>query len=141
MARRSSLAVRSYAPARRSGPSPKLKAMEARVASIARKTRDVATANEEMLITVGVPAALGFARASGHVLPTFANFHPLLVWGLPMALLGEKVVGGAWGKRVRAAGVGMLACASNDAAHRGTLKVEGDDIAGDEIAGDDDDDE
>jgi len=120
-----------------------MRALEARLGTIARKTRDIASTQEEMLITVGVPAALGFARASGHVLPSFAGFHPMLVWGLPLALLSERVIGGSWGKRGRAAGVGMLACAANDAAHRGTLKVEsaGDEIAGDDEIGADDDDD
>ena len=94
-----------------------------------------------MIFTIGVPAALGFLRANGKVLPTFSNFHPLLVWGAPLALLGEKVAPGKWGKRLRCAGVGMLACAANDAANRGSLKVAGDEIGADddEVGADDDD--
>lgn len=121
-----------------------MRKLEARLQSAARKGRDLASANEDMIFSVAVPAVLGLARSKGKVLPTVGGYHPMLVWGLPLALLGERTIGGKWGKRARAAGIGMLACAANDAGHRGTLKVAGDEIGADdddEIGADDDDDD
>jgi hypothetical protein len=135
---RNAIVLRSAPVARRSGPSPKLQKLEARLASVARRARDISSETESAMITVGVPAVLGLLRANGTVLPSFGGFHPLLVWGAPLALAGDKMIGGSWGRRVRAAGIGMLACAANDAGHRGTFKVAGDEIGASEIGADDD---
>jgi hypothetical protein len=136
--RSSAIVVRSSVPARRAGPSPRLAKLESRLASVARRARDVSTETEAAIITVGVPTVMGLLASKGTFLPTFGGFHPMLVWGAPMALLGEKAFGGTWGKRVKAAGIGLLACAGNRAGATGSFKVEGDEETG--ADGDDDDD-
>lgn len=138
------LRTQSNTPARRSsGGGKKLEKLEKRLASVSRKAREMSTDAESGLITVGVPAVLGMLQAKGTTLPSFGGFHPMLVWGAPLALLAPRFVGGRWGKRLGAAGVGMLACAGNRAGATGTFKVAGDEIGADdddEVSGDDDDD-
>jgi hypothetical protein len=135
--------------ARRSASiSKKIEKAEARLKQVAAKARTVGEQTESAVITIGVPAVLGLLKANGTTLPTFGGFNPLLLWGAPLALLGSSVVGGKMGKRLTAAGVGMLAVASHSAAESGTFKSGGDEIGGteyeigaadDEIGADDDD--
>jgi hypothetical protein len=120
---RSSLALRSSGSSKKSGPSPRLVKLESRLASVSRRARDVSTDTELAIITVGAPAVLGIMASKDTYLPTIGGYHPMLVWGAPMALLGEKALGGVWGKRVKAAGLGLLACAANRAGATGSFKT------------------
>lgn len=109
--------------------------LQERSKRVLQKAREQASEAEEAVITVGTPAVIGLLKANGTNLPTFGGFDAMLVWGAPLALLAPKIVGGRWGRRLSAAGVGMVAVAANRAAEKGTFKV-----GADEIAGDDDDD-
>ena len=122
--------------ARHSRAIAKLEERSKRV--LARAREQVAEA-EEAVITVGTPAVIGLLNANGTKLPTFGGFDAMLVWGAPLAILAPKIVGGRWGRRLSAAGVGMCAVAANRAAEKGTFKVGGDEIGADEIGSDDDD--
>lgn len=129
-------------PARRSGPSPKLKKLEARLAAVARRSRDAAASAELDLITVGTPLMVGFAKSRGVKLPTIGGYSSEIVVGGVAALFGKKLLGGKNGERVKAAGVGLLASIAGKVGEQGTLKVAGDEIGADddEIGADDDDD-
>lgn len=124
--------------------SKKLQKLEERSKSIMRRAKEQAYEAEEALITIGTPAVVGLLEANGTKLPTFGGFDPMLVWGAPLALLAPKIIGGRWGMRFSAAGVGMCSVAANNAAKKGTFKVAGDEdeigADDDEIGADDDDD-
>lgn len=137
----SAIVVRQANPVRRSGGgSRRFEKLEKRLQAVGRRARDAASNAEEAAITVATPAVFGLMQANGTVLPTVGNFDPYLVIGLPLALGGPKLIGGKWGKRAGAAGIGLLAVAANRAAQQGTFRTAGDEIGGEEIGADDDDD-
>jgi hypothetical protein len=134
----------SATPAARRSSNRKFEKLEERLKSVGRKAKEVSQETEEAVITVGVPAVLGLLKANGTNLPTYGKYDPLLIWGAPLALLAPKFIGGRMGRRISAAGVGMLSVAAHGAAQRGSFSVSGDEIGydeDDEIGADDEDDD
>ena len=118
----------------RRGSSNNAKAdkLEKRLQAANRAKREVTEETEDAVLTVLAPAGVGLLKANGTELPTFGKFDPMLVWGAPLALFSGSVIGGKMGRRLRAAGVGLLAVAANSAATKGSFRVEGDSIEGDD---------
>lgn len=138
VARRTAIVV--AAPRRSKSSNSKLEKLTKHYESARRHLREMSDETEQTVITVAVPAALGLLKAKGTELPTFGGFNPLLVWGAGLAIAGPKLIGGRWGKRIGAGGVGMLAAAAHTSGATGTFRVSGDEIGYDEIGADDDDD-
>lgn len=102
---------------------------------LAKRAKAGVEQQEEAAIAVGAALLVGVLENRGTRLPTFMGLDPNLVWGAALALGGPRVMRGKNGKRLEAAGVGLLSCAAKDAAVRGSIKV------GAEEIGDDDDDD
>lgn len=75
------------------------------------------------------------AERKGVNIPTIAGLDPAILPGAALSLLAPRYVGGKNGKRLQAAGDGLLALATARAVQRGGVKV-----SGVEIGADDDDD-
>lgn len=134
---RSSLAV-----AHRPNPlKGKLAKANERLAALGKRAKAGLMEQEEAAISVGVPAVLGFFEGRGTALPTVMNIDPALLYGAALSFAGMKLLKGKNGRRVMAAGVGLLASAGRDSAKRGSIKIGEEEIAGEdyEAAGDDDD--
>lgn len=137
-------AKRSTALATSHKPNPlkgKLAKANERVAALAKRARAGLVEQEESAIAIGAPLLLGVVEARGHSLPTVFNIDPAITWGAALAVAGMKFLKGKNGKRVTAAGVGLLASAARDSAKRGSIKVGEDEVGADdgETAGDEDD--
>lgn len=122
-ARRTALAIHK--------PNPlkgKLAKANERLANLSKRARAGLVEQEESAIAIGAPLLLGVLEARGHSLPTVMNIDPAIVWGGALAVAGMKFLKGKNGKRVTAAGVGLLASAARDSAKRGGIKVGEDDV-------------
>lgn len=121
-------------------PNPyraKLVAAKERLANLSKRGARVAADQELSAITIGAPVALGFAERQGYALPTVMGLDPAVLYGGVLALLSFKVAGKN-GKRMLAAGCGLLASGGRDSIKRGSVRVGEDEIAGDEVGGVDD---
>lgn len=121
---------------RRSGPSPKLLKLQARLKNLGSRAGAKAAGVELRAITIGAPVAFAMAERKGVKLPSVMGLDPALLIGGALAVFGGKA-GGRNGKRLEAAGDGILAYAAARSAARGSVKVAGTEI----IGGVDDDDE
>jgi hypothetical protein len=131
------LAHRSSSSAISHRPNPlkgKLVKAHERLAALSKRGRAVMADQELSAISIGAPIALGFAERSGLALPTVMQLDPAILYGGAIALLGFKVKGKN-GKRMIAAGVGLLASGGRDSVKRGGVRVGEDEIAGDEEVG------
>jgi hypothetical protein len=123
---------------RRSGPSPKLIKLQARLKNLGSRAGAKAAGVELRAITVGAPVAFALLERKGVKLPSPMGIDPALIIGGVLAVFGGKA-GGRNGKRMEAAGDGILAYAAARSAARGSVKVSGTEITGG--LGDDDDDD
>lgn len=122
-ARRTALAVAHK-------PNPlkgKLAKANERLAALSKRARAGMANQEESAIAIGAPLLLGVLEGRGTRLPTLFNIDPAIVWGGALAVAGMKFVSGKNGKRLTAAGVGLLSSAARDSAKRGGIKVGEDD--------------
>lgn len=109
-----------------SRPNPykgKLLRAEERLKAVAKRAHSGMMEQEEAAIAIGAPLVLGLLEARGTRLPTVGGIDPAIVWGAALALLGPKALKGKNGKRIAAAGVGLLSSAARDSGKRGSLKV------------------
>ena len=124
---------RAAALAHRPNPlRPKLEAAKERLANLSKRGMRAAADQELSAITVGAPVALGFAERQGYALPTVFGLDPAVLYGGALALLGLKFVKGKNGKRLLAAGVGLLGSGGRDSIKRGSVKVGEDEVAGED---------
>lgn len=128
--------VVALAPRRKSGPSPKLVKLEARLKNATKRAGAAAKDKELGLISIGAAAGLAMLEKKGTKLPTVMGFDPAIVLGTVLFLGGPKLVSGKNGKRLEAAGEGLLAVGASRSIARGSIKV-----AGGEYPDDDDDDD
>lgn len=101
--------------------------LQERMSSISKRARAGVAAQEEAAISVGSALVVGVLEARGTRLPSFMGLDPNLLWGAALVLGGPRLMKGKNGKRLEAAGVGLLACAAKDSAVRGSVKVGEDD--------------
>ncbi len=128
----------ALAPRRKAGPSPKLAKLEARLKNATKRAGAAAKDKELGLISIGAAAGLAMLEKKGTKLPTVMGLDPALLIGGVLFLGGAKLVAGKNGKRIEAAGEGLLAVAANRSILRGSVKVAGVD---DDDDGDDEDDD
>lgn len=107
-------------------PNPlkgKLAKAHDRIAALTKRARAGMGEQEESAIAIGAPLLLGVLEGRGTRLPTLFNIDPAIVWGGALAVAGMKFIKGKNGKRLTAAGVGLLSSAARDSAKRGGIKV------------------
>lgn len=123
---------RRTAPApRRSGPSPKLVKLQTRLKALGSRAAAKATNVELRAITIGAPVAYAMLEKKVAI-PTVMGIDSCLLLGGALALFGSSAKGRN-GKRLEAAGDGLLAFAAGRSTARGSVKVGGE--SDDEITG------
>jgi hypothetical protein len=135
---RSALARRTTV-VRRSGPSPKLLKLQARLKNLGGRAAKGAAAMELKAITVGAPVAFTLLERRGTRIPSVMGIDPAIVLGAVLSLGGKRIAGGKNGARIEAAGDGLLAYGAARSAARGSIRVAGE--GGDDDDDDDDDDD
>lgn len=136
--RRTGLALRRASlPVRRKGPSPKMQKLQARVSSLSKRVREGASGHEHAMFAVGAAGLFSLAEKKT-TMPTVMGLDPALLFGAALYLGGPKVLKGSSGKKLEAAGEGLLALGAARSVARGGVRVAGDDEYA--LAGDDDDD-
>ena len=128
---------------RRANPlAGRLAKQSARVAAISRRTRQEAMKREEMILSLGSAALLGYAKKKAWSLPTIGGIEPSILYGLVLGVGGPMISKDKNGRRLEAMGTGLLTIAAYNVSRTGNFTVSGTDhsmIAGDvEIVGDDD---
>lgn len=126
--------AKRHAPPRPNPWKAKLAKNTERLQAIARRTRAGIAEQELSAITVGTPVAFAFAERNWAI-PTVMGLDPAVLYGGAMALIGLKLAGKN-GRRLLAAGCGLLASGARDSVKRGGIKVGEDEIAGEEIGAD-----
>ena len=129
--------------ARRSPYEARFLQAKRRTAMVAARARSEAMRREEMLLSLGSAAAIGYAKKKGWNLPSVAGIDPTLLYGLVLGVGLPMVTRDKMAKRLEAAGTGLLTVGVYSFARTGTWSVTGGEgIHGDvEIVGDDDDDD
>jgi len=114
-----------------------------RTAMVASRARTEAMRREEMLLSLGSAAAIGYAKKKGMNLPTVAGIDPTMLYGLLLGVGLPMVTKDKTAKRLEAVGTGLLTVGVYTFARTGNWTVAGGEgIHGDvEIVGDDDDDD
>ena len=124
-------AKRSTALAHRPNPlKGKLSKATERLNALQRRARAGFAEQEESAIAIGAPLLLGVLEGRGTRLPSVFGIDPAIVWGGALAVAGMKFMKGKNGRRLTAAGVGLLSSAARDSAKRGSIKVGEDEEVG-----------
>jgi len=109
----------------------------ARAAAVGRRVREEAMKRDEMLISLGASAALGYAKRKGVALPTIGGIEPTLLYGLILGIGLPMVSKDKMAKRLEAAGTGLLTVSAYSIARTGTMTVSGTMLPTDELIGGD----
>ena len=104
----------------RRGPSPRLKKMEARIASGARRAALAARDQRRELTAIGAAGLYGLARGKAWDMPTIGGLNPALLYGVVGYLAPSIGVKGKVGETLRSAGTGLLCVAAEKIARTGS---------------------